>query len=208
MPAIVIELALGREKRLARNSRLRRLVVEEAPHSCDVAVTLDRRRIAVCNVVVAAAGFHPHFRTRGGSQPDIALYQLALMVNAVVALVVLYGLAIVYRREPAVHGRFMLCTVFPLFTPITDRLIYANWPSLTQMVPTLDRVPLVQIWGFAFADVLLVALLARDWRGKRRVNAFAIALAVVVAFQASVLTFYRFDFWRSFAAFFLRLPLS
>ena len=94
-----------------------------------------------------------HFRMKGGGTlPDIGLYQLALMLNAAVAFLVIYGLAIYYRRERAVHGRFMVCTVFPLFTPVTDRLIYGNWPSLATLVPTLDRVPLVQILGFALAD--------------------------------------------------------
>jgi len=71
----------------------------------------------------------------GGTLPDIAFFQFALMLNAIAAFVVLYGLAIYYRRQPLQHARYMGCTVFPLFTPITDRLIYAHWPSLTSLVP-------------------------------------------------------------------------
>jgi len=160
-------------------------------------------------LLIAATVNLIHFRMKGGgSLPDIGLYQLALMLNAAVAFLVIYGLAIYYRRERAVHGRFMVCTVFPLFTPVTDRLIYGNWPSLATLVPTLDRVPLVQILGFALADVLLVILLAWDWRGKRRINAFAIALVIVATYQASVLTLYRFEFWRAFGGWFRGLPLS
>jgi hypothetical protein len=150
-----------------------------------------------------------HFRMKGGGTlPDIGLFQFALMVNAAVTFLLLYILAMVFRRDPARHARYMVCTVFPLFTPVTDRLIYAHGPSLTSLVPTLSGVPLVQILGFALADALLVSLVVWDWRAKRRVNAFAIALGVVATHHVSVLTLYRFEFWRTFADWFRGLPLS
>lgn len=160
-------------------------------------------------LVVAATINLIHFRMKGGGTlPDIGLFQLALMVNAAAVFLVLYGLAMVFRRDPARHARYMVCTVFPLFTPVTDRLIYAHWPSLTSLVPALNNVPLVQIYGFALADLLLVGLVAWDWRAKRRVHAFAIALGIVATYHASVLLLYRFDFWRTFADWFRSLPLS
>jgi len=150
-----------------------------------------------------------HYRMKGGGTlPDIGLFQLALMVNAAVAFVAIYGLAIYHRREPLLHGRYMVCTVFPLFTPVTDRLIYAHWPSLISLVPSLNGVPLVQIFGFALADLLLVGLVVWDWRAKRRVNAFAIALFIIAIYHASVLTLYRFEFWRTLADWFRGLSLS
>jgi hypothetical protein len=148
-----------------------------------------------------------HFRMSGGSLPDIGFYQFALMFNAVVCFVVLYAAAMIYRREPLVHARFMVCTIFPLFTPITDRLIYVHWPSLVTSLPALDGVPLVQVVGFAFADVLLIALIAWDWMKNRRVVAFASALCVVLLYHASVLTFYRFQWWHAFTYWFRALPL-
>lgn len=164
---------------------------------------------ALVPLLVAATINLIHFRMKGGGTlPAIGLFQLALMVNAAVAFLVIYALAMYHRHEPLLHARYMVCTVFPLFTPVTDRLIYGNWPSLATLVPTLDRVPLVQILGFAVADVILVALVVWDWRGKRRINAFAIALAIVATYQASVLTLYRFDFWRTFGDWFRALPLS
>jgi hypothetical protein len=160
-------------------------------------------------LVVAATIELIHFRMKGGGTlPDIGLFQLALMANAAVAFAVIYSLAMLYRREPLVHARYMVCTVFPLFTPVTDRLIYAHWPSLTSLVPTVSSVPLVQIFGFALADALLVALAAWDWRAKRRVHAFAVALGIMTTYHASVLSLYRFEFWRTFADWFRGLPLS
>ena len=149
-----------------------------------------------------------HFRMSGGSLPDIGFYQFALMFNAVVAFVVLYGLAMIFRHEPLVHARFMVCTIFPLFTPITDRLIYVHWPSLVTLAPALDGVPLVQVLGFVLADALLIALLAWDWLANRRFGAFAAALGVVVLYHASVLTLYHLEFWHAFTYWFRSLPLS
>ena len=148
-----------------------------------------------------------HFRMSGGSLPDIGFYQFALMFNAVVCFVVLYALAMIYRRRPLVHARFMICTIFPLFTPITDRLIYVHWPSLVTSLPALDGVPLVQLLGFALADVLLIGLVAWDWLKNGRFGAFASALGVVLLYHASVLTFYRFDVWDVFTYWFRALPL-
>jgi len=160
-------------------------------------------------LVVAATINLIHYRMKGGGTlPDIGLFQMALMVNGAVAFLVLYVLAMLSRRDPLMHGRYMVCTVFPLFTPVTDRLIYAHWPSLTSLVPAMSGVPLVQIFGFALADLLLVVLIAWDWRARRRVDAFAISLAVVAADHASVLTLCRFEFWRTFADWFRGLPLS
>jgi hypothetical protein len=52
-----------------------------------------------------------------------------------------------------------------------------------------------------------VGLIAWDWLKNRRFGAFASALAVVLLYQASVLTFYRFEFWQSFTYWFRGLPL-
>jgi hypothetical protein len=150
-----------------------------------------------------------HYRMKGGGTlPDIGLYQMALMVNGALAFAVLYGLAMFTRKNASLHGRYMVCTVFPLFTPATDRWIYAHWPSLTTLVPMIGGVPLVQIYGFALADILLIALIVWDWRAKRLVSAFPIALGVLALYHASVLTLYRFEFWRAFADWFRGLPLS
>ena len=171
--------------------------------------TIGKASYVLAPLLVAATINLIHFRMKGGGTlSDSGLFQLTLMVNAAVAFVVIYGLAIYYRREPALHGRYMVCTVFPLFTPVTARLIYAHWPSLTSLVPALNGVPLVQILGFALADLLLVILIAWDWRGKRRVNVFAIALGIMATYHASVLTLYRFQFWVSFSDWFRGLPLS
>ena len=56
--------------------------------------------------------------------------------------------------------------------------------------------------------MILVALTAWDWRTHRRPDVFPIALAGVPLYHLSVFGFYRFLFWRDFAAWFIGLPPS
>jgi hypothetical protein len=149
------------------------------------------------------------FRLQGVPQvTPFILYFLALIVNALVAFLVLYALAMVYRRRPALHARYMVSTVFPLFTPVTDRLIGRFLPSLVPMVPRIDGSPVLPFAGFVLADAMLVGLFLWDWRVNRRVDVFLVAFAVLVLYHVSVMTFYRLPVWASFAAWFLALPLS
>ena len=159
-------------------------------------------------LLVAAALSFMHYQLRNVPALDpVVLYFMSLVVNALVAFLLLYGLAMWYRREPAIHARLMIATLFPLFTPVTDRLIGRYVPAIVPMVPRIGGSPVLPTAGFLLADVMLIALSVWDWRtNKRRV--FPIALGVLVLYHASVLTFYQFDFWRSFAAWFLTLPLS
>ena len=149
-----------------------------------------------------------HFRVQGVTElGGFGLYFLALIVNALVAFLVIYGLAMVYRREAAVHARYMVCTIFPLFTPVTDRLIGAHVPAIIPLVPRIDGAPILPVAGFILADVILVALSIWDWRANRR-TVFPIALGVVLLYHVSVLTFYRWSFWAAFGAWFVRMPFS
>lgn len=142
--------------------------------------------------------------------PDLTgypLFFLALVLNTLVVFVVLFALAMVNRRQPAVHARFIVSTLFPLFTPVTDRLIGRFMPWVARLVPTLDGSPLVQVAGFLLADAILAALAVWDWRANNR-RVFAVALGLVVVYQTTVLTFHRFAFWQAFGAWYMALPVS
>jgi hypothetical protein len=159
--------------------------------------------------IVAATLNFVHFRVAGVTAiSDGLLYFLALIVNALVAFVVLYGLAIHHRRNRGVHARYMLSTIFPLFTPVTDRLIGANFTSLAAYAPTIGGAAVVPVFGFALADLIVLGLLVWDWRINRRLDVFPIVLAILLAYHASVLTLHVVPAWSDFAAWFVRLPLS
>jgi uncharacterized membrane protein YozB (DUF420 family) len=158
-------------------------------------------------LVLAALGFMHYRLGEVAGLDDGALYFMALVVNALVSFLVLYGLAMWNRKQPALHARFMIATLFPLFTPVTDRLIGRYVPDIVPLVPRIGGSPVVPTAGFLLADVMLMALSTWDWRvNKRRV--FPVALGVLVLYHVSVLTFYQFGFWRVFGEWFVRLPLS
>jgi hypothetical protein len=127
---------------------------------------------------------------------------VALVLNALVAFVILYGLAIYHRRKGTIHARYMLSTAFPMFTPITDRIISIFFPSVLAYLPTVDGVPNVVIIGFAMADILLVILCIWDWRSHRRWNIFPFVLVLLLGYHFSVLNFYKYPFWVRFCEWF------
>ena len=166
---------------------------------------LGRLSYVLVPLVAAATLAFVHFRMQGRPLGSVELYSLALMVNAVVAFVAIYALGMYHRHVPATHARYMICTIFPLFTPVTDRIIGRHLPSIVPLVPRIDGVPVVPVAGFLLADALLVALWAWDWRGERRSYAFPVALAILMLYHASVMTFYQWPPWRTFGVWFTGL---
>ncbi len=124
-------------------------------------------------------------------------YLAALMFNSLIVFAILYILAIVHRKTPATHARYMICTILPLMTPVTDRIIYKNFRELVSYVPVIEGMPVIPTIGFLLANILLCVLLIWDWRAHRRLNVFPFVLGLLVLYHISVLTFYRYGFWRT-----------
>lgn len=143
-----------------------------------------------------------------GALSTMDLVSMALMVNGALALTTIYLLAIYHRKRPLIHARYMICTIFPLFTPLTDRLIYRNFRSLIQYAPTIEGNPVVPAFGFLLADLLVLGLILWDWKNYKRLDVFPWVLAILIAYHVSLFTFYKFDFWQRFGTWFLSLPLS
>ena len=140
--------------------------------------------------------------------PAPALHSLALMLGSLVAFAVFYGLAIAKRRDSQTHARWMVCTVLPMFTPVTDRLIAVNAPSVIGLLPRIEGNPVLPVVGFAAADLILLALSWWDWRANRRLDVFPVALGVLLVYHVGTLTLHRVPAWNAFGAWFLGLPLS
>lgn len=103
----------------------------------------------------------------------------------------------------------MVCTVFPLITPVTDRLVYKYFPSLIEYAPTMaDGSPLVPALGFAMVDLIVLALLAWDWVKHKRLHVFPFVLALLLLYHASVIVFYNSGFWQMMADVMMRVPFS
>lgn len=130
---------------------------------------------------------------------------VALVVNALIAFLILYGLAIYNRKSPGIHARFMVCTTLPMLTPATDRIIHIYFPSLIPYLPTIEGSPIAPVVGFILADVLLIGLSIWDWKSHKRWNVFPFALIVLLLYHYSVLNFYKFQFWKTFSNWFATL---
>ncbi len=130
---------------------------------------------------------------------------VALVLNALIAFAVFYGLAIYHRKNPLIHARYMVCTIFPMFTPVTDRIIYIYFPSWVKYLPTIEQNPVAPVAGFLLADIILIGLSIWDWRAHRRWNVFPIALVILVLYHYSVLNFYKFEWWQLFSSWFYKL---
>jgi putative copper export protein len=71
-----------------------------------------------------------HYQLRNAKQMQTMNYFfVALVVNALIAFMIFYGLAIFYRKRSGLHARYMVSTVFPFVTPATDRIIGVHFPS-------------------------------------------------------------------------------
>jgi len=138
-------------------------------------------------------------RYRIRSQSEIDYLSVALVLNALIAFSIMYGLAIYNRKKSAVHARYMLCTIFPFFTPATDRIISIYFPFTLPYFPPINGHPNVMLFGFALADAILIGLCFWDWRSHKRLNVFPFALAILIAYHYSVLTFYQYPFWQRFS---------
>jgi len=175
--------------------------------------TLGKASYVLPPAVVAITVSFVHYRVAGALPsferlPPFVPYFLALTLNSLVVFAAFYALAIYHRRDAGRHARWMISTVFPLFTPVTDRLIGAHWPSLAALAPRIAGSPMLPVFGFALADLILLVLAAWDWRANRRADVFAPALGALALYHLSVLTLYRVPAWSAFCGWFLGLPLS
>ena len=163
--------------------------------------------LLVPTIVVVTLRF-VHYTLRDvPDQGEYGLFFLALVAWTLVTFVTLFGLAMVYRARPAVHARFMVSTLFPLFPPVTDRLIARFLPSVIEWMPRIGGGEILQVAGFGIADTILAGLALWDWQ-KNRKRVFWVALAIVVAGQAVILNAHRLGVWQAFSLWFVGLAIS
>lgn len=139
---------------------------------------------------------------------SVHLSSIALMVNATFVLALFYGFAIYFRKSPFIHARFMVATVFPMITPVTDRLIYRQARWILEYVPTIDGFPIAPAAGFLLGDLIICGLIFWDGFMNKQWKVFPFVLIVMLCYHSSVLFWYDSEYWRAFSNWFLSLPLS
>lgn len=135
-------------------------------------------------------------------------YFSALMFNALLVFAIFYGLAIWHRKTAALHSRWMICTVFPILTPATDRIIHHHFESLVQWAPGLQGMPMVQVYGFGLADLILTFLAICDGVVYKRYQVFPWALGVLLLYHLSVIVFQSAPILQQMAAWMMAIPVS
>lgn len=141
---------------------------------------------------------HVRLRDSGASPSEELLYFFYVQLMLAVLFALTYGLAIYHRRDPQRHARYMICTALTPIDPIFARLFYN--------LLGIDR-PLGQYLSFAIIDLILVALIYRDWREQRRSIVFPAMLAVFVAAQVPTFFVYLQPWWRAFAVWYGQSPI-
>ena len=128
--------------------------------------------------------------------------QMALVFpNAIgqpILFAVTYGLAILNRRDPATHARFMLCTLIPAAGPIFNRVMTFYVSDGIVWAPFTGAVVVVSLIGLSLWD----------WKANRRLNVFPIVLGVVLSLIVANSLLATSGLKMSFAHWYLSLPLS
>ena len=148
-------------------------------------------------VIVASTLLLAHYRMRSGINKELLYFfyvQMALLVQFVVA----YFFAIVNRRTPAVHMRFMACTALALVDPILARLLGIHLGI---------EPPLMQLITYGFIDLVLVALLVHDRAQRHYTRAYDGMLVLFVATQLPTFFITGTKEWLAFTKAFAKLPL-
>ena len=101
---------------------------------------------------------------------------LYMILGMTLMFAVALALGIRWRRSPAVHGRFMACTLLPLLDPVFGRLLGAHFPALPAAF--LYQLPAL----LAMAGVLAALALTVPRAAPGRVSFVAFAWGSILLF--------------------------
>jgi len=141
---------------------------------------------------------HSQIEIREQGIPGFRLYVLFLQLSLLLLFVFSYSLAIVYRRNPARHARYMIVTALTLIDPAVAR-IPLGLPALP-----FDY----QVLTFGLTDLVLIVLIFGERKRKQGREVFPTMLALFIFFQWLNLTWTNSDAWAAFSIWFARLPLT
>jgi len=147
--------------------------------------------------VMQADGMSPHGQ-----------HLLALMIGEVILFASMYGLAMYYRDNPAVHARYMICTPLPMIGPVFNRILNFNFASQIDLLPKIDGHALPQLITVPATLMIIGALAAWDWRSHRRLDVFPAILMGFVVLEGTPFFLHLVPAWGGFVEWFLSLPLS
>jgi hypothetical protein len=143
-----------------------------------------------------------HYRLNVRGLTAEGLYILGLQVFILIQYTVCYTMAIRYRKQPDLHARWMICTAFSLLDPIFARILVVNF------IQVPFETGIIQYITYTFIDLIVIALILRDWKSEQRRDVFLPVLILLLATQLPTLFVLKIPAWEAFAGWFMNLHLS
>lgn len=167
----------------------------------DLHRTLGKTTYLLVPLVLVASIMLANFRlSQPGAidQPGM-LQVLVLQIVSPLLFAGFYVAALAYRRESAVHARWMLGTSFLLIDPVVARVLAFHLPQWADAGEWLG--PLI-------AAAILTGVIVAEHRARGGRHVFPIVLVLLLAQLILYYTLGTSAVWRSFAQWFAALPLS
>lgn len=111
---------------------------------------------------------------------------------------VCYSLAIINRRKPNIHARYMVATALSLLGPIVDRIVF----NLEILEKLGTYIPLYSI-AFLIADSVLAILLLKDYKNKLPLKTLRTSLLIYIIGQVLFFTVPQTQVWQHIVAWLL-----
>ncbi|MDO8966592.1 hypothetical protein [Algoriphagus sp.] len=111
-------------------------------------------------------------------------------------LVAFYALAVIFRKSPSIHARFMIAAALTFMGPTLDRILFF-WFDLTTIGFGISGM----VISFFLIDLILMILLVGDIRKNKNPWPFLIALGLYFPLQAFYLTLTETVGWEKFVNF-------
>ncbi|MCS5491344.1 hypothetical protein [Algoriphagus limi] len=131
------------------------------------------------------------------AQGQIAAF-LSIAFIYLIWLMVFYSLAIINRKKPSLHARWMIAASLTFLGPTVDRILL----FLFDIYYLAPGVP-VEVLAFVLIDIALVILIWKDFRNHRNILPFGTALVLYVLLQLSHLTLNETAIWEKVVRFLL-----
>jgi hypothetical protein len=160
---------------------------------------LGKASYVVAPLVVVSALILAQLRISQATPETLPFQQFILFlgVSASVLFALIWGLGVFYRREPALHARYMAGTALTLIDPSMARVLIFWIPS----VPP----PFYQFITFGLVYTILLVLIALDRKSKRGRSALWVLLGLFVALHALIMLVPGTSAWQRFAVWYAGL---
>ncbi len=130
----------------------------------------------------------------GGSSAEVALGFLYVPFSAMSPFLILYTLAILYRKKSSWHMRYMIATAIALLGPAIGRINFGLHLSLNAYI----------VFSFCLGDLLLIFLLIFESMNRKIYPPYFVSLVICLIFHVAFPWINQSALWQSAAGLFVR----